>query len=199
MVRLLFDRGDANYVETAGLRKCFLTGGNSTLRQHCRRHYQLYKEKCKEAGIPVNHHAIPPKLAQAQAEEKKEMLQTKLDNTFLVHPEVFTREAVLHAVAQFVACDDQVSTMSNISGPGQYLPVHSPASCPWLQAFAVANNKLFRNCLVSMRPKTKSSDIPSSHDVGVYIHNECVKWLKQLREEITVSMRACIIAKDSEY
>lgn len=39
-----------------------------------------------------------------------------------------------------------------------------------------------------MRPKTKSSDIPSSHDVGVYIHNECVKWLKQIKEEITVSM-----------
>jgi len=61
---------------------------------------------------------------------------------------------------------------------GQYLPVS--ALLPVLQAFAVANNKLFRNCLVSMRPKTKTADIPSSHDVGVYVHNKCVRWLKQL-------------------
>ncbi|KAH9012748.1 hypothetical protein EDB84DRAFT_1243302, partial [Lactarius hengduanensis] len=52
------------YVEKAGLRKCFLMGGNSTLRQHCRRHYTLYKEKCERAGVPINHCAIPPKLAK---------------------------------------------------------------------------------------------------------------------------------------
>ncbi|KAH9035943.1 hypothetical protein EDB85DRAFT_1822130, partial [Lactarius pseudohatsudake] len=72
-----------------------------------------------------------------------------------------SHEAALHAVAQFVACDDQ--------------------------AFAVANKRLFHNCLVSMRPKTKVSDLLSSHDVSIYIHNECVKWLKQLWREITVS------------
>lgn len=38
-----------------------------------------------------------------------------------------------------------------------------------------------------MRPKTKSSELPSSHDVGVYIHNECVRWLKQLWEDTIVS------------
>jgi hypothetical protein len=47
-----------------------------------------------------------------------------------------------------------------------------------------------------MRPKTKTADIPSSHDVGVYVHNECVRWLKQLREEIKVSMRAGMIAEN---
>jgi hypothetical protein len=60
-------------------------------------------------------------------------------------------------------------------------------TCPNVKALAVASNKLFRNCLVSMRPKTKLAELPSSHDVGVYIHNECVKWLKQLKEDITVS------------
>ncbi|KAH9019511.1 hypothetical protein EDB85DRAFT_1844315, partial [Lactarius pseudohatsudake] len=52
------------YVEKAGLRKCFLTGGNLTLCQHCQRHYTLYKEKCEQASVPINHHAIPPKLAK---------------------------------------------------------------------------------------------------------------------------------------
>jgi hypothetical protein len=47
-----------------------------------------------------------------------------------------------------------------------------------------------------MRPKTKTADIPSSHDVGVYVHNECVRWLKQLREEIKVSMGAGMIAEN---
>ncbi|KAH9044422.1 hypothetical protein EDB85DRAFT_1834230, partial [Lactarius pseudohatsudake] len=49
-----------------GIRKCFLTGGNSTLRQHCRKHYTIYKQKCEQAGISVNHRAIPPKLAKAR-------------------------------------------------------------------------------------------------------------------------------------
>jgi hypothetical protein len=107
---------------------------------------------------------------------------------YVTRQEVFTREAVLHAVSQFVACDDQVSMKLVISG--QYLLVVRYATTRHrvtLQAFAVANNKLFRNCLVAMRPKTKTSELPSSHDVGVYVHNESVRWLKQLRKEITVS------------
>jgi hypothetical protein len=38
-----------------------------------------------------------------------------------------------------------------------------------------------------MRPKTKCSELPSSHDIGVYLHNECVKWLEKLQGEIQVS------------
>lgn len=67
----------------------------------------------------MNHHAIPPKIAQAEQKAKKEKVQLKLDETFFSRPEVFTRQTVLHAVAQFVACDDQVSVMLEIRG--QYL------------------------------------------------------------------------------
>ncbi|KAH9012951.1 hypothetical protein EDB83DRAFT_2233517 [Lactarius deliciosus] len=135
----------------------------------------MYKQKCEQASILVNHHAIPPKLTKAQVKEKIDKTEVKkqmtLDDKFarVSHTEAFTREAALQAVAQFVACDDQ--------------------------AFAVANNKLFQDCLVSMRPKTKASDLPSSHDVGVYVHNECLKWLKQLWKEITVSTQAWHITK----
>lgn len=115
------DRSDTTLVELGGLRKCFLTGGNSTLRQHCRKHYARYKENCEKAGIPLNHHAIPPKVAQAQEKEKKQTSQTTLDNRFVVRPEVFARETSLRAIAQFVACDDQVSVTLNTSG--QYSPV----------------------------------------------------------------------------
>jgi hypothetical protein len=55
------------------------------------------------------------------------------------------------------------------------------------QALAVAENPVFRNCLVAMRPKASCKDIPSSHDVGLYIHNTFVQWIKTLKSEISVS------------
>ena len=58
-----------------------------------------------------NHHAIPQDLLKQMEEEKsKEKKQTKIDNILdkSTAPCEFTCEGVLHAVAQFVACDDQV-------------------------------------------------------------------------------------------
>ncbi|KAH9007564.1 hypothetical protein EDB84DRAFT_1281500, partial [Lactarius hengduanensis] len=46
------------FVQSAGLCRCFLTGRNSTLCQHCQRHYKIYKMKCEEAGVPVNHQSL---------------------------------------------------------------------------------------------------------------------------------------------
>ena len=55
------------------------------------------------------------------------------------------------------------------------------------QALALAEKPIFRNCLVAMRPKTTRKDLPSRHDIEVYIHNEFVDWLKTLKNEIIVS------------
>jgi hypothetical protein len=55
------------------------------------------------------------------------------------------------------------------------------------QSLAVADKDLFRNCLVTMRPKTTKNDLPSTHDVSVYIHNRFVDQLKLLKKEISVS------------
>ena len=94
-----------------GKRSTFFTGGNSTCRAHIRGHYKVYKERCQENGIPENHHAIPREILK-QMEEEKSMgkKQTKIDNMLEKSkmPCEFSREDVLHAVAQFVACDDQV-------------------------------------------------------------------------------------------
>jgi hypothetical protein len=38
-----------------------------------------------------------------------------------------------------------------------------------------------------MRPKSMDSDLPSSHDLKVHLHNEFVKHMKELKEEIKVS------------
>jgi hypothetical protein len=39
-----------------------------------------------------------------------------------------------------------------------------------------------------MRPKSNKKDIPSSHDISVYVHNKCVEWLDKLKYDILVSV-----------
>jgi hypothetical protein len=92
-----------------GQRNAFFTGGNSTCRAHIRQHYTLYKERCKEANIPENHHAIPRPLWNKMQEEKaKGKKQTTLDGLLKNVPKEFTRDGILRAVSQFIACGDQV-------------------------------------------------------------------------------------------
>jgi hypothetical protein len=102
------NRGNPSIVEAGGLQKCFLTGGNSILCQHCQQYYVIYKLKCEEANVPLNHHAIPPKLAQM--ERQRESTQMTLDDKLVNRgTDTFSRDGLMLAVAQFVACDDQVS------------------------------------------------------------------------------------------
>jgi hypothetical protein len=51
----------------------------------------------------------------------------------------------------------------------------------------LADNPAFRNALVSMRPKSTTTDLPSSYDVKVYLHNKFVQRIVELEEEIKVS------------
>ena len=55
------------------------------------------------------------------------------------------------------------------------------------QSLAVTDKSLFRNCLVIMRPKMIIPDLPSTHTVADYIHNQFVTQLKKLNTEIAVS------------
>jgi len=41
--------------------------------------------------------------------------------------------------------------------------------------------------MISMRPKSTTADLPSSYDVKVHLHNEFVKYMKDLKESIIVS------------
>jgi hypothetical protein len=61
------------------------------------------------------------------------------------------------------------------------------------KALALAEKPVFRNCLVAMRPKTTRKDLPSRHDIEVYIHNEFVDWLKTLKREIMVSNKTLFL------
>ena len=109
-------RADIEFIKKHGKRKAFHIGGNSSCRMHIRKHYELYKQQCKDGNIPENHHVLPWPLWKELQEAKKNLKaaqQGKLDGAFkpIKGPAEFTREGVLHAVARFVACDDQVRTM----------------------------------------------------------------------------------------
>jgi hypothetical protein len=100
-----------NKLLKGGKRSAFFTGGNSTCRTHIRGHYDVYEGRCKEKGIPINHHAIPRDILKQRNEEKENGNKQVKINDILpksTGPKEFTREGVLHAVAQFVVCDDQV-------------------------------------------------------------------------------------------
>lgn len=48
------------------------------------------------------------------------------------------------------------------------------------------NKPVFRNCLVAMRPRTRTKELPSIHGVETHIHNEFVKHLDDLQKRIKV-------------
>jgi len=181
-------REDMKFIKLNGTRKAFHMGGNSSCRQHIRQHYALYKERCEKANIPVNHWAIPRSIWNIMEEEKeaaakgwmmKKQQQQQLNFKTVTGPREFMREGTLQAVAKLIATNNQVSLSFHITDA-------------WLrhtypQPLALADNAAFQNALVSMRPKSTTSDLPSSHNVQVYLHNKFVKHMKHLKEEITVS------------
>ncbi|KAF8885371.1 hypothetical protein BD779DRAFT_1397448, partial [Infundibulicybe gibba] len=66
-------KGDPEFVERFGLRKCFHLGGNSSLRGHIRsKHWVSYKNLCEENGISPNKKCMPTKVAKALADEATE-------------------------------------------------------------------------------------------------------------------------------
>ncbi|KAI1789379.1 hypothetical protein LXA43DRAFT_869346, partial [Ganoderma leucocontextum] len=67
----------------------------------------------------------------------------------------FSPEAILQAIAKHVICGDQ--------------------------ALAIADNVMFRNCLVTMHSKTKSSELPSRTTVRSHISNEFITYMENLK------------------
>ena len=77
---------------------------------HIQHHYELYATQCKQVDILINHHAMPLKIFNEVVEGKKVHKQTTLDGAFSKQnvQEFMHDSGVLHAVAQFVTCDNQV-------------------------------------------------------------------------------------------
>jgi hypothetical protein len=147
-------------------RKSFHKGGNSSCRQHIRQHYEQYKAGCESQGISMSQRAIPLAVLKAkeaaEVADKKGKKQGKLNAVLISATKAteFSREAVLDAITQFIVCDDQ--------------------------ALSLPDKPVFRNCLVAMRPRTTSSQLPSTRDVENHIKNEFVKLMKNFKTRISV-------------
>ena len=115
---LLWYRNNEEFVSKNGKRKAFHKGGNSSNRFHIRQHYDEYKERCEKANIPLHHWAIPPhvhKAAKAEAEAEQRAEGTKMQGQqqlafkIITGPREFTRAGTLHAIANLIATNNQVS------------------------------------------------------------------------------------------
>jgi hypothetical protein len=118
MYLLGLSRADVGFVKVHGKRKAFHKGSNYSCRLHIRQHYEIYKEKCEKADIPVSHWAIPREIWKVMEENKaseergrqtKKKTQQTLDFKSVTGPREFTRSGVLHAVAALIATNNQVS------------------------------------------------------------------------------------------
>lgn len=96
-------------------RNTFFVGGSSGCQVHARTHFPIYKARCEAAGIKLHHHALPRKLFRAMRNEEMAKAkggtrkQSTLDNVVVKEKKTeFTCENLLHEVAKFVVCDDQV-------------------------------------------------------------------------------------------
>ena len=107
----IFKRDDKKYIQKHTKWRVFHTGSNSSCRQHIRGHYTLYKERCRELGLTEHHHAVPREIAKAEEKKLLKGGQQRLDDVFQrAVPKEFSRQGILKAVAEFVVCDDQVTT-----------------------------------------------------------------------------------------
>jgi hypothetical protein len=112
-----------------GLRKAFHKGGNSSNRFHIRQHYDIYKEKCEKGKIPMNHWAIPPnvvKAAKVAAQGVKAQGQQQLAFKATIGPREFTRAGTLHAVANLIATNNQVSIFKSFHISELLTKLYSP-------------------------------------------------------------------------
>ena len=108
---MFIPREDPRFVESKGLHSAFFMGSNTSCRAHIHGHYETYKEQCEADGIKMKDHCIPRKVLRSQSAGCGVLSQTTLDNA--VEPskptKEFSKDAILHAAAQLVTCDDQVS------------------------------------------------------------------------------------------
>jgi hypothetical protein len=154
---------DEDFVKKKGVRKAFHVGGNSSCRQHIRAHYDIYKTRCEEKRVQMNDWAIPRLIwKEMNKTGKSAKSQSTLDGKIerIAIPSAFTREGIVEAIAKHIVCDDQ--------------------------ALSLADKATFRNCMVAMRPRTTATDLPSTHDVTIFIHNQFISLVKTLKEEILV-------------
>ncbi|KAN0081297.1 hypothetical protein V8E55_008921, partial [Tylopilus felleus] len=146
---------DKELIRKFGKRKAFHVGGNLSCRVHICSHYGLYQERCAAQDILENHHAVPHDVLAERKLKNKANDQPTLDTMFPCTPSPHT-----------------FSREEVLRRVAQFIVCDDQASVA------------FRNCLVAMQPNATKADVPSSHDITTFIHNEFISFIKQLKVEI---------------
>ena len=166
----VFSRHNEEFLLKKRKRQAFHVGGNSLCQQHIWSHYTIYQERCAECGIKENHYAIPREVKNARFEAKKleQSGQRTLDGMLSVpRQKEFSRENMLKAIAEFVVCDDQVSSTANLF---QYL-IGNPGPVP-------------RSCKQGHILQLHGSNASSSYQHRLTIHPQHLHLCSQLLHQI---------------
>jgi len=118
----------------------------------------------------MSERCIPMALLKKLQAKKLQEGQTTLDSLVKAVCTVkeFMKQRILAAIACFIACDDQVRSSVLWCCNGTEVKV---------EALAVVNKPIFRNCLITMQPKMRSKELLSSHNMVTYIHNKFGRWM----------------------
>lgn len=147
---------------------------------HIRQHYDIYKAACEAAGIPINHHAIPWLIWNAmRATDGGEPSQAKLNMFFKKEKgrREFDKSVVL------IQWQNLLPVMIRYISNSQR---SSWITHQFSKLLSTANKVVFCNCLIAMWPQANKSDLPTTHDITMYIHNQFVAHLNALKEDIMV-------------
>ncbi|KZT31304.1 hypothetical protein SISSUDRAFT_967603, partial [Sistotremastrum suecicum HHB10207 ss-3] len=66
------------------------------------------------------------------------------------------------------------------------------------QGISHTDDVAFRNALLSMRPHTLPSELPSAHELSIYIHNQFLDLIHSFKHEFSVSESARRLIDDAE-
>ena len=142
---LLCCRDDEEFMKLNGKQKAFHKGGNSSCCFHICQHYNIYKKKCDDAGIPLKHWAILQPIWKAMEEAKEEAkrgplmkkMHQLLDFKSVMGPRKFTRARMLEAITKLIATNNQVCFSTLHSRNSSSLRTYSPLHLPIIPHFTV--------------------------------------------------------------
>ena len=112
--------------------------------------------------------------------EKLSGKQRKLNFKMIAPPPKFMQEALLQVVMVFIICNDQVSKPD-------CLQETTKLTSDQIQALLLVNKDSFQKVLIVVWPGTKIQGLLLLHDVSTQLHNEFIKWMKEVKTAIEVS------------
>jgi len=180
-----FCRDNKAFTDLKGLHRAFFTRSNMSCQTHICYHYDVYKFKCEADNLPMNNRCILWDLwKKMQTKSGGLSTQTTLDSVVQVlkEPKEFSRDALLHALAQLVVCNDEVSERGGEIRINKKLLMFTTGICISKQGHV---SELF-NSHASQNENKGAAELLWCHDLPsqclhqIYHWNEASDWSESL-------------------